>query len=92
MINEGLLPRRLKTPIFDRITKAKPQPKVSPTFHRIMKEVVPPLRQEDFLDKWQEDRKELDKVRKENTKLKSIMNTTWSKDWRNKIKDEEKKT
>ena len=47
----------------------------------IMKPVLPSLTREDFLGKWQEDRKELEKVQAENKKLKKVMQTTWSKDW-----------
>ena len=61
------------------------------TARTIMKSVVPDLTSEDFLGKWQEDRKELEKVQAENTKLKKIMNTTWSKDWSKKINENEKK-
>jgi hypothetical protein len=67
-------------------------PKTSTGIARtIMKSVVPDLTSEDFLGKWQEDRKELEKVQAENTKLKKIMNTTWSKDWSKKINENEKK-
>ena len=51
------------------------------TARTIMKPVVPDLTSEDFLGKWQEDRKELEKVQAENIKLKKVMQTTWSKDW-----------
>ena len=61
------------------------------TARTIMKPVVPDLTSEDFLGKWQEDRKELEKVQAENIKLKKIMNTTWSKDWRSKVNENEKK-
>ena len=61
------------------------------TARTIMKSVVPDLTSEDFLGKWQEDRKELEKVQAENTKLKKIMNTTWSKDWSKKLNENEKK-
>ena len=56
----------------------------------IMKPVLPSLTREDFLGKWQEDRKELEKVQAENIKLKKIMNTTWSKDWSKIINEKEK--
>ena len=56
----------------------------------IMKPVLPSLTREDFLGKWQEDRKELEKVQAENIKLKKIMNTTWSKDWSKKLNEKEK--
>ena len=63
----------------------------------MMKEVVPPLHRGDFLNKWQEDRKDLEQVRaekeelvKENNKLKKIMNTTYSNTW-GKYAEENKK-
>ena len=56
----------------------------------IMKPVLPSFTSEDFLGKWQEDRKELEKVQAENIKLKKIMNTTWSKDWSKIINEKEK--
>jgi len=56
----------------------------------IMKPVLPSLTREDFLGKWQEDRKELEKAQAENIKLKKIMNTTWSKDWSKIINEKEK--
>ena len=62
-----------------------------------MQQVVPPLHRGDFLNKWQEDRKDLEQVRaekeelvKENNKLKKIMNTTYSNTW-GKYAEENKK-
>ena len=73
--------------------KPKPNPKYSS-----MSEVVPPLNRGDFLHKWKDSNKELDKVRKERDdavnetkKLKNIMNTTWSKDWSQLLNEKEKK-
>ena len=71
--------------------KRKTAPKTSTVIAQtIMKPVVPDLTSEDFLGKWQEDRKELEKVQAENIKLKKIMNTTWSKDWSKKLNEKEK--
>ena len=79
LILTGSVPQRTTTP-----------PKQNPA-RSIMEPVVPDLTREDFLGKWQADRKELEKVRAENHKLKNIMNTTWTKDWRSKVNEEEKK-
>ena len=63
-----------------------------------MKQVVPPLHRGDFLDKWQDDRKQLEQVRKEkeelvkeNKKLKKIMNTTYSNTWGQYVETTKKK-
>ena len=66
----------------ERIKKIDPK-------YSAMQEVAPPLHREDFLRKWQEDRKELAKVREERDKYKKIINTKFSKDWP-KIDDKEK--
>ena len=79
LILTGSVPQRTTTP-----------PKQNPA-RSIMEPVVPDLTREDFLGKWRDDRKELEKVKEENTKLKKIMNKTWSKDWRYKVNEEEKK-
>ena len=69
------------------------KPKVNPKYST-MSEVVPPLNRGDFLHKWKDSNKELDKVRKERDdavnetkKLKNIMNTTWSKDWKSVVNE-----
>ena len=87
LIREGLIPGRTTAP----------KPKVDPKY-TTMSEVVPPLSRGDFLNCWKEDRAQLEKVRKERDdavketkRLKGIMNTTWSKDWRSKVNEEEKK-
>ena len=87
LIREGVIPGRTTAP----------KPKVNPKY-TTMSEVVPPLNRSDFLHKWKEDRAQLEKVRKErddavkeSKRLKGIMNTTWSKDWRSKVNEEEKK-
>jgi hypothetical protein len=87
LIREGVIPGRTTAP----------KPKVNPKY-TTMSEVVPPLNRSDFLHKWKEDRAQLEKVRKERDdavketkRLKGIMNTTWSKDWRSKVNEEEKK-
>tara|TARA_B100000315_G_scaffold1215_1_gene1115 strand:- start:417 stop:701 length:285 start_codon:yes stop_codon:yes gene_type:complete len=53
-----------------------------------MTEVVPPLNRGDFLNKWKEDRAQLekiradrDKIKEERDKYKKIINSRWSKDW-----------
>ena len=69
--------------------RKKQQQQTRPEPSSTMKEVVPPLHRGDFLDKWQEDRKELAKVREERDKYKKIINTKFSKDWP-KIDDKEK--
>jgi RNA polymerase-binding transcription factor DksA len=63
-----------------------------------MKQVVPPLHRGDFLGKWQDDRKQLEQVRKEkeelvkeNNKLKKIMNTTYSNTWGQYVETTKKK-
>ena len=87
LIREGVIPGRTTAP----------KPKVDPKY-TTMSEVVPPLSRGDFLNCWKEDRAQLEKVRKERDdavketkRLKGIMNTTWSKDWRSKVNEEEKK-
>ena len=74
-----------------------PKPKVNPKY-TTMSEVVPPLSRGDFLNCWKEDRAQLEKVRKErddavkeSKRLKGIMQTTWTKNWRSKVNEEEKK-
>ena len=90
IIRQGVVPRR-KEIFSERIKKIDPK-------YTSMSEVVPPLNRSDFLHKWKEDRAQLEKVRKERDdavketkRLKGIMNTTWSKDWRSKVNEEEKK-
>ena len=91
LIHEPLRPlERVKAPKESAFSK-KMFP-MKPTIRRpsrssAMEEVVPPLTRGDFLEKWREDRNELDKVRKENQKLKNIMNTTWSKDWKSVVNE-----
>ena len=87
LIHGGLPLRRLRKPIQDRITKAKPVSQPNPS-RTLMKDVVPALTREDFLRSWREDRAELVKVKeekekivKERDKLKKAMQTTYSRDW-----------
>ena len=87
LIREGLIPGRTTAP----------KPKVDPKY-TTMSEVVPPLSRGDFLNCWKEDRAQLEKVRKErddavkeSKRLKVIMQTTWTKNWRSKVNEEEKK-
>ena len=87
LIREGVIPGRTTAP----------KPKVNPKY-TTMSEVVPPLSRGDFLNCWKEDRAQLEKVRKErddavkeSKRLKGIMQTTWTKDWRSKVNEEEKK-
>jgi hypothetical protein len=63
------------------------KPKIDPKYTS-MSDVVPPLGRGDFLRKWKESNKELEKIRTEkdkiseqNKKLRAVMNTTYSKDW-----------
>ncbi len=86
IIRQGVDPRR-KERFSDRIKKIDPK-------YTSMSEVVPPLNRGDFLHKWKDSNKELDKVRKERDdavnetkKLKNIMNTTWSKDWKSVVNE-----
>ena len=83
IIRQGVVPRR-KERFSERIKKIDPK-------YTSMSEVVPPLSRGDFLNCWKEDRAQLEKVRAENHKPKNIMNTTWTKDWRSKVNEEEKK-
>ena len=90
IIRQGVDPRR-KERFSDRIKKIDPK-------YTSMSEVVPPLNRGDFLRTWKEDRAQLEKVRKERDdavketkKLKGLMNTNWSKDWRSKLNEKEKK-
>ena len=57
IIRQGVVPRR-KERFSERIKKIDPK-------YTSMSEVVPPLNRGDFLRKWQEDRAQLEKVRKE---------------------------
>ena len=86
IIRQGVVPRR-KERFSERIKKIDPK-------YTSMSEVVPPLNRGDFLHKWKDSNKELDKVRKERDdavnetkKLKNIMNTTWSKDWKSVVNE-----
>ena len=90
IIRQGVVPRR-KERFSERIKKIDPK-------YTSMSEVVPPLNRGDFLNSWKEDRAQLEKVRKErddavkeSKRLKGIMQTTWTKDWRSKVNEEEKK-
>ena len=60
IIRQGVDPRR-KERFSDRIKKIDPK-------YTSMSEVVPPLNRGDFLRTWQEDRAQLEKVRKERDK------------------------
>ena len=90
IIRQGVVPRR-KERFSERIKKIDPK-------YTSMSEVVPPLKRGDFLRTWREDRAQLEKVRKErddavkeSKRLKVIMQTTWTKNWRSKVNEEEKK-
>ena len=90
IIRQGVVPRR-KERFSERIKKIDPK-------YTSMSEVVPPLNRGDFLRTWREDRDQLEKVRKERDdavketkRLKGIMQTTWSKDWRSTVNEKEKK-
>ena len=89
LIMQGIKPERVKSlprkRFSERIKKINPK-------YSSMSEVVPPLNRGDFLHKWKDSNKELEKVRtekekifQENKKLRSVMNTTWSKDWPNEV-------
>ena len=60
IIRQGVVPRR-KERFSERIKKIDPK-------YTSMSEVVPPLNRGDFLRTWQEDRIQLEKVRKERDK------------------------
>ena len=60
IIRQGVVPRR-KERFSERIKKVDPK-------YTSMSEVVPPLNRCDFLRSWQEDRTQLEKVRKERDK------------------------
>tara|TARA_B100000315_G_scaffold145919_1_gene134789 strand:+ start:1531 stop:1863 length:333 start_codon:yes stop_codon:yes gene_type:complete len=84
IIRQGIDPRRRER-FSERLERNKPKP--NPKYSS-MSEVVPPLNRGDFLSVWKQDRAELEKVRaekdaifQENKKLRSVMNTTYSKDW-----------
>ena len=73
IIRQGVVPRR-KERFSERIKKVDPK-------YTSMSEVVPPLNRGDFLRSWQEDRIQLEKVRKERDnavaetkKLKGMLN------------------
>ena len=73
IIRQGVVPRR-KERFSERIKKIDPK-------YTSMSEVVPPLNRGDFLRSWQEDRIQLEKVRKERDnavaetkKLKGMLN------------------
>ena len=61
IIRQGVAPRR-KERCSERLERIKP--KIDPKYSS-MSEVVPPLNRGDFLRTWQEDRAQLEKVRKE---------------------------
>ena len=60
IIRQGVIPRR-KERFSERIKKIDPK-------YTSMSDVVPPLNRGDFLRTWQEDRTQLEKVRKERDK------------------------
>jgi len=60
IIRQGVVPRR-KERFSERIKKIDPK-------YTSMSDVVPPLNSGDFLRTWQEDRAQLEKVRKERDK------------------------
>ena len=73
IIRQGVVPRR-KERFSERIKKIDPK-------YTSMSDVVPPLNRGDFLRTWQEDRIQLEKVRKERDnavaetkKLKGMLN------------------
>ena len=73
IIRQGVAPRR-KERFSERIKKIDPK-------YTTMSDVVPPLNRGDFLRSWQEDRIQLEKVRKERDnavaetkKLKGMLN------------------
>ena len=73
IIRQGVAPRR-KERFSERIKKIDPK-------YTTMSDVVPPLNRGDFLRTWQEDRAQLEKVRKERDnaveetkKLKGMLN------------------
>ena len=73
IIRQGVVPRR-KERFSERIKKINPK-------YTTMSDVVPPLNRGDFLRTWQEDRAQLEKVRKERDnavaetkKLKGMLN------------------
>ena len=61
IIRQGIDPRRRER-FSERLERNKPKP--NPKYSS-MSEVVPPLNRGDFLHKWKDSNKELDKVRKE---------------------------
>ena len=65
LIMQGIKPERVKSlprkRFSERIKKINPK-------YSTMSEVVPPLNRGDFLHKWKDSNKELDKVRKERDK------------------------
>ncbi len=80
IIRQGVDPRR-KERFSERIKETNPK-------YSSMTEVVPPLNRGDFLNKWKEDRAQLekiradrDKIKEERDKYKKIINSRWSKDW-----------
>ena len=84
LIMQGIKPERVHS-------LRKERPKINPKYST-MSEVVPPLSRGDFLNCWKEDRAQLEKVRaekekifQENKKLRTIMQTTYSKEWPEKI-------
>ena len=84
IIRQGIDPRRRER-FSERLERNKPKPNPK---YSTMSEVVPPLNRGDFLRKWKESNKELEKIRtekekifQENKKLRAVMNTTYSKDW-----------
>ena len=73
IIRQGVVPRR-KERFSERIKKIDPK-------YTTMSDVVPPLNRGDFLRTWQQDRAQLEKVRKERDnaveetkKLKGMLN------------------
>jgi len=91
LIMQGIKPERVK--LLPRKRFSERIKKINPKYSS-MSEVVPPLNRGDFLHKWKDSNKELDKVRKERDdavnetkKLKNIMNTTWSKDWKSVVNE-----
>ena len=91
LIMQGIKPERVK--LLPRKRFSERIKKINPKYST-MSEVVPPLNRGDFLHKWKDSNKELDKVRKERDdavnetkKLKNIMNTTWSKDWKSVVNE-----
>ena len=87
LIMQGIKPERVKSlprkRFSERIKKINPK-------YSTMSEVVPPLNRGDFLHKWKDSNKELDKVRKERDD--AVNETKKLRGMLNKVNEKEKKT